>query len=397
MSGALSGLTVLDSGHYIAGPFCAKLLACLGAEVIKIERPGRGDGARRVGPFPGDIPHAEKSGLFLYLNTGKKGITLNLKSSAGLSIFRKLVVCADILVENFAPRVMPGLGLDYGSMEEINPGLIMTSITNFGQTGPYRDYKATNLTAMAMGGLVYVTGEADREPLCTGGSQAEYHGGLNGYVGTLTALHYRDLTGIGQQVDVSIMESLISVLEYKTVMYSYQGAIARRWHSRHPFSWPHGDIYPCKDGYVAIPPQVLWYDFGNWLGKPELGDLKFMSLRSRLENAAEFDDLLTSGLEGLTREEVFHGGQELRFGTGYVATAQDLMTDPHLIERGFFEDIKHPEAGTLTYPGLPFKLSETPGTIGRAPMLGEHNAEIYCDRLGYTMEDLGRFREEGVI
>jgi CoA:oxalate CoA-transferase len=395
--GALSGLRVLDMGHHIAGPFCAKLLACLGAEVIKVERPGGGDGVRRIGPFPGDIPHPEKSGLFLYLNTNKKGVTLNLKTKTGVKILQELVKDADILVENFEPRVMSGMGLGYDSLEKVNPRLIMTSISNFGQTGPYRDYKAANLTEMAMGGLMYVTGQADHEPLRTGGSQAEYHGGLNAFVGTLTALYYRDFTGVGQHVDISLMESLVSILEYKTVMYSYQGAIAGRWYSRHPFSWPHGDIYPCKDGYVAIPPQVMWNDFGNWLGRPELGDLKFLSLRSRLEHAGEFDGLLISGLKELTREEVFHRGQEVRFGTGYVANAHDLVRDRHLMERDFFVELDHPEAGKLTYPGLPFKLSETPGRVQRAPLLGEHNVEIYCDRLGYTREDLVRLRETGII
>ncbi len=394
---ALSGLIVLDLSQNISGPFCTRLLAGLGAEVIKIEPPGQGDPSRKMGPFPGDAPHSEKSGLFLYLNTGKKSLTLNLKTRAGAKIFKKLVRGADMVVENFEPKVMPGLGLSYQKLEKINPALIMTSISYFGQNGPYRDYQATNLTAYALGGLTYVTGEPDREPLTTGGSQAEYHGGLNAFVATLTALHYRDTTGIGQHVDVSLMECLVSVLEYKLEMYSFQGAIAGRWHSRHPYNWPHGDIYPCRDGYVAVPPRPFLDDFSVWLNRPALAKERFSTLTSRLQNSEEFESILTSGLEQKTKEEFFHSGQEWRFGTGYVATTEDVVKDPHLKEREFFVEMEHPQAGKLTCPGLPFKLSETPCQLRRAPLLGEHNVEVYGDRLGYSQQDIVKLKQAGII
>ncbi len=394
---ALSGLRVLELSHYISGPFCARLLAGLGAEVIKVEPSGQGDPARRMGPFPEDKPHSEKSGLFLYLNSNKKSITLNLETETGARIFKNLVRDSDIVVENFEPKVMPSLGLSYQELEKVNPGLIMTSISYFGQSGPYRDYKATNLIGYAMGGMMYVTGETDREPLLTGGYQADYHGGLNGFVATLTALYCRDLTGIGQHVDVSIMECLASVLEYKIEMYSFQGAIGGRWYSRHPFSWPHGDIYPCKDGYIAVPPRPDWNDFSVWLGKPELAEERFSTLSNRLQNKEQFDAILTSGLEQKGKEEFFHSGQEWRFGTGYVATTEDLAENPHLKERGFIVQMDHPEAGRLAYPGLPFKLSETPCQLRPAPLLGENNTEIYCDRLGYSRQDLVKLRQAGII
>lgn len=394
---ALSGVTVLDVTQCISGPFCTRLLAGLGAEVLKIEPPGEGDPARRMGPFPGDVPHSEKSGLFLYLNTNKKSITLDLKTETGARIFKDLVRDSDMVVENFEPRIMPGLGLSYQDLEKINPGLIMTSITYFGQSGPYRDYKGSNLIGYAMGGMMYVTGAPDRQPLLTGGYQAEYHGGLNGFVATLTALYCRDLTGIGQQVDVSIMECITSVLEYKIEMYSFQGAIAGRWYSRHPFGWPHGDIYPCKDGYVAVPPRADLDDFSVWLGKPELAEERFATRANRLENREEFEAILTSALEQKGKEEFFHSGQEWRFGSGYVATTEDVAKDPHLKERGFMVELDHPEAGRLTHPGLPYKLSETPGQLKPAPLLGEHNAEIYGDRLGYSRQDIVKLRQTGII
>ena len=162
---ALNGIKVLDLTHYIAGPFCTKLLADYGADIIKVERPETGDGARRVGPFPGDLPDPEKSGLFLYLNTNKRGITLNLKTKSGVDIFKELVKKTDILVESFSPRVMPGLGLDYQTLKKIKPNLVMASISNFGQSGPYRDWKASEIVLYAMSGLMSVKGDPDREPL----------------------------------------------------------------------------------------------------------------------------------------------------------------------------------------------------------------------------------------
>ncbi len=393
----LSGLIVLDLSRNISGPFCTRLLAGLGAEVIKVEPPLGGDPARKSGPFPGDKPHHEKSGLFLYLNTGKKSITLNLETEAGAGIFKNLVREADIVVENFEPKVMPGLGLGYPELEKINPALIMTSISYFGQSGPYRDFKATNLTAYAMGGITYVTGEPDREPLTTGGEQAEYQGGLNAFVATLTALHYRDISGLGQQADVSIMECLVSILEYKLEMYSFLGAIAGRWHSRHPYSWPHGDIYPCRDGYVAIPPQPDMDDFSAWLDKPELAEERFATFAGRLQNREEFEAALASAVKSKEKLDFFHAGQEWRFGTGYVATTEDIVRDPHLKERGFMVEIDHPEAGRQVYPGLPFKLGETTGQLTRAPLLGEHNAEVYGNRLGYNRQDIDSLKKAGVI
>ena len=179
MSGSpLQDVKVVDLTHHIAGPYCTKLLADFGADVIKVERPDGGDSARRLGPFPGDTPHPEKSGLFLYLNTNKRGITLNLKDPQGRSSLLELVRDADVLVENFSPRVMPSLGLDYETLAGVNPGLIMTSISSFGQSGRYRDYRATELVLYALGGMAYITGEYHREPVKHGYNQAQYLGGL---------------------------------------------------------------------------------------------------------------------------------------------------------------------------------------------------------------------------
>ena len=391
----LAGTRVLDLTHCIAGPYCTKLLAGLGAEVIKVEPPW-GEPARRFGPFPGDELHPEKSGTFLYLNTSKEGITLNLKTDAGVQILKKLAGRADLLVENFEPRVMPALGLDYETLEQLNPALVITSISNYGQSGPYRDFKGYNINALATGGLMYVTGAPDREPLRIGGSQAEYIAGETAFLAALTALFHSGMTGIGQHVDVSVMEAIVSFLEYKLELYSYQGCIGGRWYSRHPMSYPHGDIYPCADGFASVPNLPDMESFSAWLEEPELADPQFALLRDRVENLKRFEEILTSALEKKTREEFLNEGQQWRLGTGYVADARDLMEDTHLKERGFLQEIDHPEAGKLTYPGLPFRLDGDRPSLNRAPQLGEWNHEIYQD-LGFTTEDIARLRQSNII
>src|SRR5919204_5999688 len=204
---ALADVRVLDLTHHIAGPYCTKLLADFGADVIKIERPDGGTPARRYGPFPQDEPHPEKSALFLHLNTNKRGITLNLKSTAGRDLFKALVREVDILVENFSPRVMPSLGLAYETVEQLNPGLVMTSISNFGQTGPYRDYKAQDLVIYAMGGPMQQTGVPEREPLKMAGNLMQYQGGAIAATATMVGLYAAQLQGIGEHVDVGLFET----------------------------------------------------------------------------------------------------------------------------------------------------------------------------------------------
>jgi len=395
---ALSGLKVLDLTHFIAGPYCTKLMADLGAEVIKVERTGQGDGARALSPFFGDEPHPEKSGLFFYLNTNKKSITLNLKSETGVRLLKELARDADVVVENFEPRVMPYLGLSYEELKAINPSLVMTSISNFGQTGPYRDYKATGLTIMALGGPMAITGDEDR-PLKPGGSQAEYMAGLMGFSATLIALLWREETGLGQHVDLSIMECVSGNLEGATTEYPYLGISRRRLMQRFTYGHPMG-LYPCKDGYVIIIPGLGKMDsMAMLLGDPSLVEHElFKSSRLRQQRAKEFDELfLLPYLREHTRREVFEQAQELRMPFGYVMGIDELLEDAHLQARGFFVKAEHPQMGEVTYPGPPFRMGEGPWKAGRSPLLGEHNEEIYRQRLGYTREDLVQLREREII
>ena len=395
---ALSGARVLDLTHYIAGSYCTKLLADFGADVLKVERPGQGDEARRMGPFFQDEIDTENSGLFLFLNTSKRGITLNLKTETGIGIFKELVKEVDVLVENFSPRVMPSLGLDYHSLENINPSLVMTSISNFGQTGPYRDYKATEIVNMAMSGHLSSIGERDRPPVKSAGSQAQFHAGLMGAIATLSALLSARTTGIGQHVDVSIMEAEMSMIELLVMYYPYSGEIVRRTGSQNGYyPW---SVYPCSDGYVAINVhQVHWKRFGPWIGRPELsGDPRYSLPQQRLEHMEELDLIFVPWLLERTKAELVSIGQAAGIPIAAVYDPKDILEDPSYEAREFFVEIDHPKTGKLTYPGAPFKMSETPWQVTRhAPLLGEHNEVVYCGQLGYSKEELVRLREGGVV
>lgn len=392
---ALAGYKVLSLGHHIAGPYCTCLLAGWGAEVIKIERPGSGDAARSMAPFFQDKRHPEKSLLFLYLNTRKKSITLNLKTETGRKILKELIRGTDILVENFSPRVMSGLGMDYESLEKINPELIMTSISNFGQTGPYRDFKSSEVVAQSLGGLTYMTGDPDRPPLKLGGYQAQYQGGLNGGMATLTALWCRENTGMGQHVDISIMECIGSIMEQLDAQWEYHREIAvregQRWIGR--ACW---GPYECKDGWVTMCLlRRRMRPLGDVVGEPVLKNPEY--LMNTGIYADEIDMLLKPALENITKDEFYRKGQDAGMPVGIVATPKDILESPQLQARNYHVEIDHPVIGKLRYPGAPVIADGTPWVTGRAPLLGEHNEEIFCNRLGYSKQDLAKLKEYGVI
>jgi crotonobetainyl-CoA:carnitine CoA-transferase CaiB-like acyl-CoA transferase len=402
---ALSNVRVLDLTWHIAGPYCTKLLADYGAEVVKVERPGEGDPARSMGPFFRDDPHPEKSGLFLHLNTNKKGITLNLKSDTGKSILTQLICDTDILVESFSPRVMPGLGLDYEILEGLNPKLVMTSISNFGQTGPYRDFKASEIVEYAMGGEMYSTGIESREPLKLGGNIVQYQAGTVAAVSTLGAFYTAEVQESGQHVDVSIMETQAGGADRRSVYilgYTSAGVLTTRWppprEAMRMLIMPTG-VYPCKDGFVnTLSLPDWWPRYIQALGRPELkDDPRFQNIFSA-EGGLEFDAIWYDWLADHTKDELFEIFVETKLASAPVNNPEDLLRNRHLKEREYFAGVDHPETGEVTYPGAPFKMSETPWQIRHpAPLLGQHNEEIFCERLGYTHNDLKKLHQSGVI
>lgn len=397
---ALTGVKVLEWSQFVAGPFCAKLLADNGAEVIKIEEPGLGDEARRRGPFPQDIPHPERSALFLHLNTNKKSVTLNLQTATGRDIFQELVKRVDVLIEDNPPGLVKELGLDYQSLKEINPRLIMTSITPFGQTGPYKDYKCYYLNTFHGSGFGYLTPAVPndpeilkREPIMMGGFLAEYYSGVNAAIPTLAAL----FLGEGQHIDVSKQET--QFLSEKTGMAKcFQGEAAPNRATGHGFTW--GGTLPTRDGYALVggirPNQIA--ALIDQMGNPEWSKDEKFKPEIFHRSAGEAQPYVMAWAAEQCKEDVFHGGQRRGNTLAPVYTVGEVVNSEHVKAREFLVEVDHPEAGRLHYTTMPFKLSETPATLDRAaPLLGEHNEEVLCSWLGYSHQDLARMRGTGII
>ncbi len=396
--GALEGVKVLDLTHHVAGPYSTKLLADFGADVVKVEQ-ASGDPARRIPPFYHDETGPDKSLLFLYLNTNKQGITLNLKTRQGSDLLMELVRDSDILVENFSPRVMSSLGLDYPSLKEINPSLVMVSIANFGQTGPYRDYKANDIVEYALGGLMYIFGGYHREPLKHALHQAQFKAGTNAASAALIALYHQRLTGIGQHVDVSIQESIASALRDVVNNYTNTGAIRRRQPNH------SGDltrIRQTSDGHILPNPGMGlgldWNVVVEFLEAPDLADDRFNTSSARLANAEELGEILDRIFQTKNKYEMFHAANQKRFTYGVIQSAEEVLADEQFKHRGYFVEIDHPVVGPITYPGAPFLMDGTPWEAkSPAPTLGQHNDEVFGKRLGCAGEDLARLRALEVI
>lgn len=394
--GALAGLRVLDLTHYLAGPYATKLMAGFGAEVIKVERPTTGDRARGFGPFVKHEPNPETSIPFLFLNTGKQSITLNLKSEVGKDIFKRLARDADVVVENFSPRVMPSLGLDYDALRAVNPRLVMTSISNFGQTGPYRDFAADEIVEYALSGLMYLTGDPARAPLCAGPAVTQSTAGLCAYIATLMALFQRNLTGEGRRVDVSIHEAALDNIEIALAEHLQAGAIAKRRNDEHPLvPW---QLYPCQDGYAAVigGPIRHWLPGAELFEAPELLE-RYPHMGDRITHRREVEMLIRPWISRHAKKAIYHAGQARRLAFGYLATLADVFESPQHAAREFFVEIDHPVAGAHPYAGAPFRSPETSWRSARAPLLGEHNEKVYAGLLGCAPGELRRLEAEGII
>lgn len=396
---ALSGIKVIDLSQMVSGPYCTKLLADLGAEVIKIEPPGIGDPSRLEGPFPGNKPDLNSSGLFGYLNNNKKGITLNYKSPKGVDMIRQLIQEADILVENFEPGVMAELGMSYSDLKEINPRLIMTSITYFGQSGEYRNYKATELVAQSMSGWVSSIGEYGRPPLRAGGPirLLDYITGTFAAMATMTAVIGRRKSGKGEHIDVSAVEVGMLQRAYPTVQDSFPNST----HKTPKRFVMTPSIEKCKDGYIGITLLTgqHWQDFCcmtemyDWMEDP-----RFILLTSRLQYKEIFQERMDEWLMRHTQEEIIALAKEWKVPLIPVPTFEDMLSFTQYVERGLFITVNHPKMGKVTQPGAPFHMSETPWKIkSAAPLLGEHTEDILGVQLGLDGSELQKMETEGVI
>lgn len=389
----LDDIRILDLSQEVAGPFCTKLLAGLGAEVIKVEPPGGGDLARRLGPFVGSVPDLEHSALFLYLNTGKKSITLDLHSPTAAAIVHQLVRQCDILVESFTPGFMEQLGLGYAVLSQQHPGLIYTAVTPFGQSGPYSQYKGSELVVQALGALMHTIGLPGREPLKIGGYTGLYTTGMSAFSATMLALHVRDHQGYGQCVDVSAMETMTVAQIHASIQQQFGRTPTRRASTlmRAQDGWVHPGL---ERGIRAD----TWPQVCQLIGRPELStEAKFATPEARREHQAELLAILEEWTTTQPKEAIYHTLQKLHSVAGYVATAADLFASAQLRQRGFWQTITHPQAGTARYPGAAFSMQGAVWQHAPAPLLGAHNEEIYCQRLGYSPADLAHLRGIGVI
>lgn len=386
----LNGVSVLELGQHISASFCTKIMAALGAEVIKIEKV-TGDPARREGPFPNDEPHPEKSGLFLYLNMGKKGVTLNINTKTGQKIFKELVARSNILVEDLGKNILKNIGLGYNELSKTNPRLVYTSVSPFGETGPHSDYKAEEIVLEATSGLMFTSGSPEREPLKMGGNIGYYRAGVSAFTASLMAFYQTQVFGEGQHVEVSIQECLLHDEAIGIDTYKTRGEVVSR-----QIAAMH---LPATDGwyYIRAWPHE-WPRFVEALGVPELKkDERFITIEERRKHAEELNPIIMSRLDGLTKEEIYHKMQKNRVTAAYLADIKDVTRSKQYISRGYFVPIEHPEAGYLRYPGAFATMDKSDWKHGRAPLLGEHNNEVYCRSLGYSSEDLVRLRELGVI
>lgn len=417
--GMLGDYRVLDLTDH-KGLYCAKVLADLGADVIKVEKPG-GDAARNIGPFYKDIPHPEKSLYWWAYNTSKRGITLNLETTDGKDIFRRLVKTADAVVESFPPGYMDSLGLGYSALSEINSGIIVTSISPFGQTGPHQDWKATDLVGWAMAGQAYVTGDDDRPPCQVSFPHCYLVAGCHAASGTLAALYYRELSGEGQHVDVSMQESVLWTTLLLVQFWDMMKINLFRAGSRRSMGTALFRLaFPCKDGYVgfliaggqlasiSMPPLLKWMAEEGMLGAFE--DKKDWEARDWIEKVDAWsltqetidawENSVINFFASKTKAEIYEKARERGMIIYPVSTTQDLAQNAQLKARAFYVEVEHPELGgeTITYVGSPYKMTLAPWRISRrAPLIGEHNQEIYEGELGLSPEDTRLLKEAGVI
>ena len=402
----LTGRRVLDLADEQA-VLCGRILADMGADVIKVEPPG-GDSNRRIGPFWHDQPHPERSLWWFAYAAGKRSVTLDLESRDGRAIFTRLAQSADFVIESFPPGYLDGLGLGYADLERINSRVVLVSVSPFGQRGPHASYQGSDLVGLAMGGLMYTQGDADRSPLAFTAPQAALHGGAEAVAGAMFAHVHRERTGRGQHVDVSVQEAVTWTLMNTTsywdlnrVNIGRDGAVKNR---------PSGTTarlhWPCKDGYVTFGGTNEWAGMSRWMRDEGIDD-KILDrdwesmdrFSFSQEDVDALEELAQSFLAARTAQELYDGAVKWRFMLYPIFTTADLSQYRQLQERDFFVEVEHDEIGErLTYPGPFLRTSEaSPRIRGRAPLIGEHNRQVYQGELGLTLDEMRVLKANGVI
>ena len=393
--GALAGLRVLDLTRVLAGPFCTMMMADMGAEIIKIEQPGRGDDSRAFAPFKNG-----ESSYYMNLNRNKKGVTLNLKGK-GKEIFIELVKNADVVVENYRPGTMEKLGLGYEDLKKINPRIVYGCVSGFGHYGPYSQRPGYDIIGQAMGGLMSTTGWPDSGPTRSGTAMSDVLAGLSVCIGILAALRSRDETGVGQKVDVALVDSVVASLEIITQIYLTENRIPQRIGNRYESVYPY-DSFKTKDGDMVIGAgnDKLFAMCCDVMGTPELTrDERFISNPLRVKNHADLKPLVEKWSTTQTTEEAVEKLLKAGCPAAPINTIDKLVSDPHIADaREMFVEVDHPKAGKLKLTGSHIKFSDTKtGVRTPAPLLGQYNEDVYGALLGYTLEQIETLKAEGVM
>jgi len=393
--GALNGLRVVDLSRVLAGPFCTMMLADLGAEVIKVEQPEKGDDSRHFAPFRNG-----ESAYFMNLNRNKKGITLNLKDK-GRDIFLELIKSADVLVENFRPGTMDKLGLGYAELKEVNPRLVYAAVSGFGDTGPYRLRPGYDIIGQAMGGLMSTTGWPGGEPTRSGTAMGDVLAGLSVTIGILAALRHRDQTGEGQKVDVALVDSVVASLEIITQIYLTEGRVPERIGNRYESCYPY-DSFSANDGSVVIAAanDKLWQLVCQTIGQPELAnDVRFDTNAKRVNRHAEIKPIIEHWTRQHCIDDIVSNMLDAGVPASPINTIDRLVNDPHIaVAREMFVDLEHPKAGPMKLTGAHIKLTGTPASLRTpAPLLGQHNQEIFGGLLGMAAESIKELQKEGIV
>ncbi|MDE2932328.1 MAG: CoA transferase [Chloroflexota bacterium] len=400
--GALNDLRVVEYAQGVTGPFCGKAFADLGADVVKVEPPG-GDRSRTHGPFPNDEPHPEKSGRFLYLNTNKRCITLNIEDEAGRELLRELAASADILIADLPPTAYGELELDYETLSAQNAGLIMVCTSPFGLTGPYRDYQGSAFTAFHIGGMGRetpyneITDSEAFPPLVDGGDQADYLTGWTAATMALIAVFHRSTYGTGQLLDVSAMESVAGMtrMPIASIGYGQEPKISRE---KANFPW----VMPCKDGHVSFAPFLMdhwWRAVVDMMGSPDWAVSEvFATTMGRVQNADVVEPLTVEWLMEHTKQEIYEMALARNVACFPVNTMEEVLNSRQYAARDFFVDVEHPKAGTQRQPGAAGIYSSTPWAVRRpAPLLGQHTREVVCGELGRSEEELAALAASGAV
>ncbi|MBA7604441.1 Acetyl-CoA:oxalate CoA-transferase [subsurface metagenome] len=396
MEAPLKGIRVIDLSRHLAGPYCSMLLADMGAEVIKVEQPGKGDETRTYGP-----PFIEgESVYFLSVNRNKKSITVNFKQDEGKDIIHRLIKKSDVSIENFRPGTLDKHGLGYNNAARINPKIIYASISGFGQTGPEKRRPGYDLSIQGMGGIMSLTGDPSGPPYKVGTSIADILAGIYTCQGILLALIARSKTGKGQLVDISLLDCQVSLLTYQAGIYFATGSVPRRIGNQHPTICPY-ETFKASDGYIniAVGNNKLWHKFCDLLGLDETeNDPRFSSNPKRVENRDELFTIIEKIISAKKSTEWLKLFDEEEIPAGPILTVDKTVNHPQVQAREMVADITHPKAGQIKLTGIPVKLSDTPGSIENPPpLLGQHTDEILSDVLGYSKAEITELRKSEVI